>query len=158
MNQRSLLARRFQLDADEKVREARVRSIYLEWCGVYGKDVDEARFPIFRSNFIIMEAYADKHGKSMQLNQWYDRTEQEYEALRNVKAQADFADDKVRESIEREGSANKEEKAIDHKEDSRLVATRLKEAELRAAEGKQFSKYMQPYIIRFVLINHSFFY
>ena len=47
MKQRSILAPRLQVETAERLREARVRSIYLEWCGVYGKEVDETRFPIF---------------------------------------------------------------------------------------------------------------
>ena len=56
---------------------ANVRSIYLEWCKLYDKEIDESRFHTFKSNFLMMESHAMEHGKTLELSQWYDCTEQE---------------------------------------------------------------------------------
>jgi hypothetical protein len=56
---------------------ANVRSIYLEWCKLYDKEIDEFRFQTFKSNFLMMESHAMEHGKTLELSQWYDCTEQE---------------------------------------------------------------------------------
>ncbi len=56
---------------------AGIHPIYLEWCTLFGKDVDEYRFKVFLSNFLIMEFHALETGESLELNQWFDCTEQE---------------------------------------------------------------------------------
>ena len=63
------------------VREARVRSSYLDWCKEYGKTSDESRFPTFSSNFLAMEEYAKENGREMVLNKYADCTEEEYREL-----------------------------------------------------------------------------
>ena len=63
------------------VREARVRSAYLDWCKEYGKTADESRFPTFSSNFLAMEEYAKENGREMVLNKYADCTEEEYREL-----------------------------------------------------------------------------
>ena len=73
-----LLISRLNMEKAEKLTHARVYEIYLEWCGVYEKQVDQSRFNLFKSNFLSMEALADERGTSMQLSKWYDCTEEEY--------------------------------------------------------------------------------
>ena len=78
MKQKSLLESGLQIEVTDRERVARVYSIYLEWCNVYGKDVQDSRFRIFLNNFLTMEDMAIKAGKTVQLNKWYDCTEEEY--------------------------------------------------------------------------------
>lgn len=66
------------------VREARVRSAYLDWCKEYGKTADESRFPTFSSNFLAMEEYAQENGREMVLNKYADCTEEEYRQVTNT--------------------------------------------------------------------------
>ena len=68
------------MEKSETEKMNRVRTVYLEWCGVFQKEADESRFSIFASNFIAMEAIADDTGNPFQLNQWYDLTEDEFRA------------------------------------------------------------------------------
>ncbi len=63
------------------VREARVRSAYLDWCKEYERKPDEARFPTFSSNFLAMEEYAEENKREMVLNKYADCTEEEYRKL-----------------------------------------------------------------------------
>lgn len=70
---------------DGLAREARVRSVYLEWCKENEKEPDEARFPTFFSNFLAMEDYAKESGKEMTLNAFADCTEEEYLKITSVK-------------------------------------------------------------------------
>ena len=63
------------------VREARVRSAYIDWCKSYDKSVDESRFPTFSSNFLAMEEYSKENGREMVLNKYADCTEEEYREL-----------------------------------------------------------------------------
>ena len=72
---------------DGLAREARVRSVYLEWCKENQKEPDEARFPIFFSNFLAMEEYAKESGKEMILNAYADCTEEEYLSITSAKVQ-----------------------------------------------------------------------
>lgn len=60
---------------------AQVRTVYLQWCEVYGKDVNEERFKVFSSNFLSMKAFSDETGKPLQFHKWFDCTEQEYISL-----------------------------------------------------------------------------
>lgn len=68
------------------VREARVRSAYLNWCKEYERKPDEARFPTFSSNFLAMEEYAEENNREMVLNKYADCTEEEYRKLTEVPA------------------------------------------------------------------------
>ena len=148
MKQRSILATRLQVETAERLREARVRSIYLEWCGVYGKEVDETRFPIFQLNFIMMETKADKRGQSMQLNEWCDCTDEEYIARSSEVAATEGFEEDIENSpdCEDEGEPIKmevgdEERIVEptknvKSEELRLDTMRLQEAELRAIAGK----------------------
>jgi len=70
------------------VREARVRSAYMDWCKEYGKTVDETRFPTFSSNFLAMEEYSRENGREMVLNKYADCTEEEYRILTEERAPA----------------------------------------------------------------------
>ena len=80
IEQRTMYASILQLDKAEEERESRVRTVYLDWCKNYGKKVNEERYSIFRSNFILMETFAKESGNPVQLNEWYDCTEDEYNA------------------------------------------------------------------------------
>jgi hypothetical protein len=73
------------MESAEEKNNSRVRSIYLDWCRDYGKEVNEMRYPIFRSNFILMEAFAKESGKPIELNEWYDCTEEEYNSYNDGK-------------------------------------------------------------------------
>jgi len=53
-----------ELDPTNVSREARVRAAYLDWCKDYSKDVDEARYPTFQTNYLAMEEYAQQNGKT----------------------------------------------------------------------------------------------
>ena len=66
------------MEAEEREIAARVHVKYVDWCEVYGKELDEARFRTFLSNFLAMEAHADETGQTMLLNQWYDCTREEH--------------------------------------------------------------------------------
>ena len=142
MKQRSLLATRLQMETAERLRETRVRSIYAEWCGVYGKKADEARFQIFRSNFILMESYADENGQTVQLNKWYDCTEEEYTAQTSEKPLIEEVDDRTEKTpdygFEQNGSfeGKLEPREKIESDESKLGKMRLQEAEQRAIEGK----------------------
>merc|ERR1719437_12445 len=74
------------------VREARVRSAYMDWTREYGKKIDEARFLTFQSNYLVMEEYAKENGKEMVLNKYADCTEDEYRRITGLSALND-ADD-----------------------------------------------------------------
>jgi hypothetical protein len=66
------------LEGPNLAREARVRSVYLEWCKEYGKEPDESRFPTFYNNLLMMESMAEQDGKALTLNKYADCTEDEY--------------------------------------------------------------------------------
>ena len=63
------------------VREARVRSAYMDWCKEYGREGNESKFQTFQSNFLAMEEYAKENGREMVLNKYADCTEEEYRVL-----------------------------------------------------------------------------
>lgn len=94
---------------DNLAREARVRSVYLDWCKEFGKEPDESRFPTFSENLLAMEEYAKEAGKSMNLNQYADCTEEQYAAA--VAKAAAERDQKTREEDRKkaEAKAKKEE-------------------------------------------------
>ena len=69
------------LDNENLAREARVRSVYLDWCKQFGKEPDESRFPQFSSNFLEMEEFNKESGKEMLLNEYADFTEEEINAM-----------------------------------------------------------------------------
>jgi hypothetical protein len=83
LKRRSLLTARLQLETIQRERaqrgnDDRVRDVYIQWCNVYDKEIDESRFHIFSSNFLYMEELAKESGKAIELNKWYDCTEEEY--------------------------------------------------------------------------------
>jgi len=84
------------------VREARVRSAYLDWCKEYGKTADESRFPTFTSNFLAMEEYAQENGREMVLNKYADCTEDEYRQLTNTAAPEPIVESVAKIEIEAE--------------------------------------------------------
>ena len=85
IEQGSTYASSQEMESAEEKNNSRVRSIYLDWCRDYGKEVNEMRYPIFRSNFILMEAFAKESGKPIELNEWYDCTEEEYNSYNDRK-------------------------------------------------------------------------
>lgn len=59
----------------------RIRVAYLEWCSHYKKTADEYRFKIFSEHFCEAEAYWQKTGTAIQLNEYADLTLEEYNKL-----------------------------------------------------------------------------
>jgi hypothetical protein len=74
--------------AGREIINAHVRDVYFQWCNVNDKQADENRFRTFTSKFLAMEAIANTRGESLQLNKWYDLTEEEYVAA-EAKAKAE---------------------------------------------------------------------
>ena len=66
------------METKHREKMSRVKSVYIQWCNVYQKEPSEARFRIFTSNFLTMEGITKERGVSMQMNKWYDCTEEEY--------------------------------------------------------------------------------
>lgn len=75
----------------------RIRSAYLEWTDKYEKDTDESRYSVFVSNYLSAEELVSDYDKGIQLNEWFDRTDEEYIVLNTKKAIAALADLKVEE-------------------------------------------------------------
>lgn len=75
----------------------RIRSAYLEWTDKYEKDTDESRYSVFASNYLSAEELVSDYDKGIQLNEWFDRTDEEYIVLNTKKAIAALADLKVEE-------------------------------------------------------------
>ena len=123
MKQRSLLAARFEIEKVQKSRmaheiekvqksrNAHVKTIYHQWCNVYDKQADESRFRLFSSNFLSMEALANKRGKSIQLNKYYDLTEVEYRDAIEEEAEI-MSEEETRTIAEVDTSVKAEEEAI----------------------------------------------
>ena len=112
MKQRSLLAARFEIDEKvQRKRMAHVKTIYHQWCNVYDKQADESRFRLFSSNFLSMEALANKRGKSIQLNKYYDLTEVEYRDAIEEEAEI-MSEEETRTIAEVDTSVKAEEEAI----------------------------------------------
>jgi len=65
-------------ELDTSIREARVRSVYLDWAKTNGKEPDEKCFQTFSTNFLAMEEFSKDSGKEMVLNEFADLTEEEY--------------------------------------------------------------------------------
>lgn len=131
MKQRSIFANRLRIETVESLRRARIRSIYFEWCGIYNKHVDETRFPTFASNFMTMEAYADKNGKSIQLNPWYDCTEEEFNAQNNGGA---VNTDNSIQDTEKRGNPREIAKELWNEAEAKL-----RDAQLRADAGEKLN-------------------
>ena len=68
-----------KFDADDPEVRKRVRTAYSGWCKMYKKEPDEARFPKFKSNYLIMEKLAIQQGREVFLNEFADCTPDEYE-------------------------------------------------------------------------------
>jgi hypothetical protein len=149
MKHRAIIQARMQKEAAEREKVARVHSVYLEWCEVYGKDVDDSRFKIFLFNFNAMKAHEAATGKTLVLNQWYDCTEEEHklalEAETKVKADEEArvaakaaALEMAEEQAKLATSAQLKirEKALEHKakalEERRIAGEYWKKAEEQA--------------------------
>ena len=104
MRQRALLESRHQLEATDREKVARVYSIYIEWCTVYGKMAHDSKFRVFLHNFLTMESMAIAAGKTVQLNEWYDCTEEEYIKLSREKTGKDTVQTFVDEDDEEESN------------------------------------------------------
>jgi hypothetical protein len=68
-------------EPENMAREARIRSAYLDWCKTNKKEADQSRFSAFSKNFLVMEEYAKESGKKIQLNEYADCTEEEYNLI-----------------------------------------------------------------------------
>jgi hypothetical protein len=89
---------RFQFDQVGKEEADRVKDIYYQYCNVYSKDIEESRFQIFLPNFLRKEAQAKESGKPLEMNKWYDCTDEEYK----VGIQAEAAEEAARVLAEEE--------------------------------------------------------
>ena len=58
--------------------EALIRSEYIAWVQQFGKSADEARYQIFKKNYMIQAEYANQTGKTFRLNEYADCTEEEF--------------------------------------------------------------------------------
>eukprot|EP00591_Stephanopyxis_turris_P002244 CAMPEP_0195506858 /NCGR_PEP_ID=MMETSP0794_2-20130614/401_1 /TAXON_ID=515487 /ORGANISM="Stephanopyxis turris, Strain CCMP 815" /LENGTH=1043 /DNA_ID=CAMNT_0040633319 /DNA_START=15 /DNA_END=3146 /DNA_ORIENTATION=- len=97
-----------ELDPENLSREARVREAYLGWCKEQSKEPDEERFPVFSSNFLLMEEYAKENGKEMSLNAYADCTEEEYLAATTAKAEEKVEETIVEKVVETEEESEPE--------------------------------------------------
>jgi hypothetical protein len=152
--ERATAEARMQREAEERENAERVHSVYLEWCEVYGKEMNEDRFGTFLFNFLAMEAHAAETGKTMVLNQWYDCTEEEHkialEAEAKEKAEEEArvaakaaALEKAEEEKKKAASAQLKirEKALEHRakaiEQRRIAGEHWKKAEEQAKLAAQ---------------------
>ena len=88
----------FQFDQVGKEEADRVKDIYYQYCNVYSKDIEESRFQIFLPNYLYKEAQAKESGKPLEMNKWYDCTEEESK----VGIQAEAAEEAARVLAEEE--------------------------------------------------------
>jgi hypothetical protein len=86
-------------ELSDVLSEERIRSIYSEWCHEYQKEMDDSRFTIFSENFLKMEALVIENGKTMQLHELVDRTEEEYMPLNTNKVIKELADATIEEMV-----------------------------------------------------------
>ena len=91
-------------DMKETIRKQteRIRSIYKDWCEVYGKEVDESRFQTFLTNFLMMKAYAKESGELLELNEWFDDTCTQEECMERTSEMASCFFEGVEEEINAE--------------------------------------------------------
>jgi hypothetical protein len=81
-------ASRPEMEAMAKGRKEKIRSIYEDWCAIYGKEVEESRFLIFLTNFLMLHSHNMESGEeSIELNEWFDCTEEHYMELMNNQKQ-----------------------------------------------------------------------
>lgn len=134
------------LDNENLAREARVRSVYLDWCKQFGKEPDESRFPQFSSNFLEMEEFNKESGKEMLLNEYADFTEEEFEKMMNapeteeeveVTASEEDAEAKVAEEEAAAAAKAEAEAAAAAKAAEEAKAKAAAEAAKAAAEAKK---------------------
>ena len=100
---------RFQFDQVGKEEADRVKDIYYQYCNVYSKDIEESRFQIFLPNFLRKEAQAKESGKPLEMNKWYDCTEEESK----VGIQAEAAEEAARVLAEEENKRATENASIE---------------------------------------------
>ena len=86
-------------ELSDVLSEERIRSISSEWCHEYQKEMDDSRFTIFSENFLKMEALVIENGKTMQLHELVDRTEEEYMPLNTNKVIKELADATIEEMV-----------------------------------------------------------
>ena len=63
----------------------RLRNAYERWCSLHGKRFDESRLEIFSSRYLQAEQHAQKTGVTIQLNEFADLTDIEYQQLFTMK-------------------------------------------------------------------------
>lgn len=66
------------LDGKAPAVQARVKTIYLEWCQTYEKKPDDSRFPQFMERFLLIEQLTLEQDVEIALNEYADCTEEEY--------------------------------------------------------------------------------
>ena len=120
------------LDNENLAREARVRSVYLDWCKQFGKEPDESRFPQFSSNFLEMEEFNKESGKEMLLNEYADFTEEEFEKMMNAPETEEEVEVTASEE-DAEAKVAEEEAAAAAKAEAEAAAKAAEEAKAKAA-------------------------
>jgi hypothetical protein len=72
--------------------EGMFRNEYIAWAKSHGKTTDEARFQIFKQNFMLQMQHNKKTGEFHDLNEHGDMTEAEFKAMMNGPATASVTD------------------------------------------------------------------
>jgi pyruvate/2-oxoglutarate dehydrogenase complex dihydrolipoamide acyltransferase (E2) component len=122
---------RFQFDQVGKEEADRVKDIYYQYCNVYSKDIEESRFQIFLPNFLRKEAQAKESGKPLEMNKWYDCTDEEYK----VGMQAEAAEEAARVLAEEEEEKLAAEATNFEEEENEAARDLAEEDNKRAAEN-----------------------
>jgi hypothetical protein len=65
-------------DAKDPAVQARVKSVYLEWCKTYNKTPSDSRFPQFMERYLLTEEFSIEGDVEITLNEYADCTEEEY--------------------------------------------------------------------------------
>jgi hypothetical protein len=66
---------------DDNSRDDVIRDAFVQWSKYYAKTIDDARFDIFKSNYLKVEQYHKSTGNPVKLNAYADLTMEEYKAL-----------------------------------------------------------------------------
>eukprot|EP00980_Cylindrotheca_fusiformis_P011453 scaffold2654_cov126-Cylindrotheca_fusiformis.AAC.9 len=78
-----LLKRPPAMEAEHK----KFQEAYQQWCQTYNKEMDPSRLEIFSYHHLLAEQYLEETGTVLQLNEYADRTEEEYQQILENKKQ-----------------------------------------------------------------------
>lgn len=67
--------------------DVKIRSEYQAWGTEYGKELSEARYAIFKQNFLANMKYYEQTGKYYVLNEYADMMPEEFESVKQVSVQ-----------------------------------------------------------------------